>query len=57
MIRKLKILLDMVIFVLTIFLVLFGLRKGFGFIELSTNVVYFSALISKLIVDFIYDTR
>ena len=54
-VRKLKVLLDIVIFILTVFLVLYGLQKGFNLIELSTNLVYFAALLSKLIVDFIYD--
>ena len=43
--------LDLVIFALTIFLVLYGLYKGFNLVELTTNLVYFTALLAKIIVD------
>lgn len=51
--NSLKRSLDLIIFILTIFLVLYGLLKGFNVLELMVNLVYFSALIAKMIVDFI----
>lgn len=51
--NSLKRSLDLIIFILTIFLVLYGLLKGFNVLELLVNLVYFAALIAKMIVDFI----
>lgn len=56
-IKRFRRFLDMLIFSLTIYLVFYGIQKGFDLIELSTNLLYFSALLIKLIVDFIYDFR
>ena len=49
--------LDLVIFALTIFLVLSGLYQGFNLLELSTNLVYFAALLAKMIVDLWEDRK
>lgn len=57
MLRRLKIFLDTLIFLLTIVMVTYGLYKGFNIIELIINLGYFSALIVKMIVDFIYNAR
>lgn len=57
MIRIIKIVLDILVFGLTVFLVLYGLGKGFNLIELTTNLIFFAALISKLIIDFVVDTQ
>lgn len=57
MLRKLKIFLDIVVFLLTVVMVTYGLHKGFNLIELITNLAYFSTLLSKMIVDFICDAR
>ncbi len=43
--------LDMLVFALTIFWVLYGLYKGFNTIELMSNLLYFSALLIKQIID------
>ena len=51
--RFVRTILDGVLFLLTIILVVYGLRKGFNLIELSINVIYFSALICKMIFDWI----
>lgn len=51
--NSLKHSLDILLFILTIFLVLYGLLKGFNVLELLVNLVYFAALIAKMIVDFI----
>lgn len=56
MLRRIKIVLDVLIFGFTIFLVLYGLHKGFDLIELTTNLFYFGAVLFKLILDFITDT-
>ena len=55
MLRRIKIVLDVLIFGFTIFLVLYGLQKGFDLIELTTNLFYFCAVLLKLILDFIID--
>ena len=57
MFQQLKIFFDVLIFLLTIIMFVYGLYKGFNFIELIINLVYFSALLSKMIVDFISDTQ
>jgi len=38
-------------------MVVYGIYKGFNFIELVTNLGYFSALLIKMTVDFMYDSR
>ncbi|HLC71203.1 MAG TPA: hypothetical protein VJI32_04295 [Candidatus Nanoarchaeia archaeon] len=57
MLRQLKVFLDVLIFLLTIVMVVYGIYKGFNFIELVTNLGYFSALLIKMTVDFMYDSR
>ena len=57
MLRELKNFLDLFIFILTLVMVMYGLYKGFNVIELIVNLGYFSALLSKMIVDFIADVR
>lgn len=54
--RTIKRTLDMLMFALTIFLVLYGLYKGFNVIELTSNLLYFSALLIKQIID-IWESR
>ncbi|MDO8656509.1 MAG: hypothetical protein Q7K45_04680 [Nanoarchaeota archaeon] len=49
--RTVKRTLDLLMFALTIFLVLYGLYKGFNVIELTSNLLYFSALLIKQIID------
>ena len=51
--QKISTILDIIIFILTIVLVMYGFKKGFNIIELSINTIYFSALICKMVLDFI----
>lgn len=52
----LKKILNILAFVFTIFMVVYGLFKGFNFTELIVNVIYFTVLVIDKILDLInYD--
>ncbi len=44
-------LLNSIAFILTIFLVLYGLNKGFDLVELSVHVIYFAVIIITLLLN------
>ncbi len=43
--KRVKLYLDIIAFLLTIIMVLYGLAKGFDVFELLTNVLYFTVMV------------
>jgi hypothetical protein len=48
--KKLKIVLDIIAFIFTIFLVVYGFSKGYDLIELSIYNIYFVVIITTQII-------